>query len=230
MATSPGPTTTGNKDSGVRDAIKAPKLTITVGTFEDNTNYVGPPEDSGEVFIDIMTHNRYEGDTHRYMLGCSSPDGFQGASVAFVQLCAPTLLWICDWTVCQANTDDPKIPDPFSVGEQWVLLDLHLEPAMLGLSPDGISVIRRISGTYVFGHKNPGNFSSYTNSPFTIAQWPRPTWLADTFNRTILASSLESQLITQNLAILRSLPAGGQGGNQGVNPNVNPADLVRKLP
>ena len=192
------PVTQGNRNPGAQDAFKPPKLTVTFGKVVDNPNYNGPAPETGQVFLDLMMNSRYEQDGHRYMAGVSSPAGFAGMTAAFFQLAAPTLLWICDWTVAQFNTE-PEVPDPFSVGDQWVLLDLHVEPPMMGLAPDGISPLRRISGTYVFGNKYAGDMSSYTTSAFAIAQWPRPQWMADTFQRTIPASSLKSDLITQNV-------------------------------
>lgn len=192
------PTIADNTEAGTQVAFPPPQLSITFGAVEENPNYK-PPTNANQVFMDLMYCNRYEGDAHRWMLGISSPNGFQGASTAFVQLAAPTLLWICDWTVAQYNTV-PQVPDPFSVGSEWVLLDMHVEPAMLGLAPDGGSPLYRISGTYVFGHKNPGNFSNYQTSPFAIAAFPKPQWMADTFTRTVPAASLTAGLATPQAA------------------------------
>jgi hypothetical protein len=187
------PTTSENTLNGPLD-LPTVVPTITVGTVDAGQSAYNPPPDN-TVWTDYMINNRYEGDLHRYMAGISSPNGFQGASAAFFQLAAPTVLWVCDWTALLIN-GPPQCPDPFSVGDDWVLLDYHLEPAMLGLAADGVSATYRLSGTYFFGQKNPGQQSNYANSVFSTAQYPRPPWLDDVFMRKIPAESLMSALIT----------------------------------
>lgn len=199
------PSVADNTTAQVQTDIPPVIPTVTYGVIEDNENWTGPDSSSGEVFADLMMMNRYEQDGHRYMLGVTSPNGFEGSSAAFCQLAAPTTLWICDWTVAQYNTV-PQIPDPFSVGSGWVLLDIHLEPAMQGLAPDGVSVLWRISGTYFFGNKSPGAMSNYNNSVIAQANFPRPQWLADTFPRSIPASALTTGLVNKEQDTQRRKP------------------------
>lgn len=189
------PYTNNNETAGVLNG-PPPKITITVAPVDPNgAAYAGPAPATGKIIPDYMITNRYEGDTHRYMAGLSSPGGFNGASVALFQLCAPTLLWICDWTAMQFQSE-PDIPNPFAAGSEWEILDIHLEPAMLVVAGDGISPAYRISGTYFFACKNPGKFSSYGDSVFALAQHPRAPWVQDIFNRRIPADALKSDIMT----------------------------------
>lgn len=58
---------------------------------------------TASITTDYMAYNTYEWDNHKFMGGVTSPNGFQGKSVVFYQLCNPTLLWICRWTACKFN-------------------------------------------------------------------------------------------------------------------------------
>lgn len=147
------------------------------------------------VWADYVINNRYEEDKHTYMMGVTSPTGFQqgssnnttNATVSFVQLASPTLLWIADWTVARFN-EKPKIPN-YDIGGGWVLLDKHIEPGMLTVSADGATVLYRISGTYFFGHKNP---SSKIQNDINFS---RPPWLDDFVDRTVPDTMFEFNLI-----------------------------------
>lgn len=119
-----------------------------------NNEMADPTPPYATIWTDAYVHNRYEGDKRRYMMGITSPDGFQGKSVAAVQLASPTLLWVSDWTM-QRTGEVPDIPDPNLVPDDWVLLDVHYDPAPLKLGRDGRTPIYRVSGTYVYGHLNP---------------------------------------------------------------------------
>src|SRR5258708_321376 len=109
--------------------------------------------DGNGVWTDYEIFNRYEGDKHIYMLGLTSPTPFQGKSVAFVQIAAPTLLWICEWTSCRV-TKIPFVPNPVVSDPNWVLLDIYYETAGLAYASDGVSPLYRLSGVYVYGHAN----------------------------------------------------------------------------
>lgn len=198
-------------DNGLNGELRVPftQRTIEVGEVAAGESSFIPQDQEDAVWADYMITHRYEGDLARYMLGVASPNGYRGKKAAFVQLHAPTLLWIVDWTAMQFNAP-PQVPDPFSVGADWELLDVVLEPAMLGLASDGVSAPYRFSGTYVFGHTNPGECTGYTNSPFTIVQFPRPPWLEDIYIRKVPADALASQLITWQ----------GGGGNLRAAPGV----------
>lgn len=185
-----------NENNNTEQATSPPFVaaTIQVANIAGGESEYIPPADASE-WADYRVFHRYESDLCRYMMGVASPQGYRGSSVAFVQLHAPKVVWIVDWTACKEGAQ-PNVPDPFSVGSQWVLLDVHLESAMLGLKPDGQTVVWRLSGTYFFGHRNPGDGTAYSTSVFNIAQYPRAPWLDDGFTRNIPASALESALIS----------------------------------
>ena len=146
------------------------------------------PDVQGSVFTDYVVRNRFEKDMRRYMLGITSPNGFQGDSVAFVQLAAPTLLWIADWTACRWNSP-PPIPDPESVIGDWVLLAVMPETGAVTVGPDGRTGLYRISGTYIYGNRRP-NANVYRNVNF-----PRMPWLDDSLDRSVPENSLQPNII-----------------------------------
>ncbi len=145
------------------------------------------------IYTDYRVMNRFEADGHKYMLGITSPGGFNGGSAAFVQLAAKTLLWISDWTASRMG-DFPIIPNPEPVDTSWVLLDEHVEPAQLSVAADGVTPFYRISGTYVYGHKNPAA------TTIRDIMFPRPPWLADAFPRTMSNSQMQQGIINVNRA------------------------------
>ena len=150
------------------------------GRFEENKN-----DDS--IWEDYVAVNHYEWDYHRYMLGITSPKGFQKSRAAFVQLAAPTLLWIVDWSAARWNKQ-PTIPAPVLSDEDWVLLDEHYEPSMLVVGADGVTPFYRISGTYVYGQKNPDPDS------FEQMNYTRTPWLQDKYDRSIPANEVEETI------------------------------------
>ena len=105
---------------------------------------------------DYEIRSHYESDKHRYQMGITSPGGFQGASVAFVQLASPTLLLVVDWTAGQVGAK-PKIPPAESLDSNWILLDEIHYLGMVNVTPDGASSYYRESGTYVYGCRNPAS-------------------------------------------------------------------------
>lgn len=110
------------------------------------------------IYQDFYTNHRYETDHHIYMMSIASPNGFQGAKAGFVQLASPVTLLLVDWSVehlAEAN-EYPDYPDPASLADDNTIhMDTIVEPATLTLSPDGRGVVKRISGTYVYGFKDP---------------------------------------------------------------------------
>lgn len=192
-----------------------PQATVIVGTvsLDDNSGKF----DSGVVpdcYTDVVMLNRYENDKHIYMGGITDPNGFQGASVAFVQLCSPTTLWVCDWTISSFR-EQPASPDPKASNQDWILMDEHWEPRHLLISPDGSTQLYRISGTFVYGHKNPNV------DPHKDIAFPRPPWLQDVFDRSMPASKLKRGL-TEGGAM--SSPAPAQTGTKGST--ISPAQQV----
>ena len=144
----------------------------------------------GGIWNDYLVDNRYEKDLHRYMMGMTSPNGFKNASVAFVQLAAPTLLWVADWTASRFGKR-PIIPKSDPPTTDWVLLDEQVEPATITALPDGVSAVYTISGIYVYGHKNP-NASIIEDVCF-----PLPPYLEDSFpeGRHMQSSDLQANIL-----------------------------------
>lgn len=156
-------------------------------------------DDQG-VWADYMIKSRYERDPHTYMAGVASPGGFQGASVAFFRLTAPTLLWIVDWTAARFATQ-PDIPSNEPQGNNWVLLDEIVEPAMITVGPDGVTPLYRISGTYVYGNINP------SADVLKNVSYGRPPWLQNNFDRS-MPTSLEQKDLMDSSSV-----AAQQQGN-----------------
>jgi len=151
---------------------------------DDSGKFVEEPNQS---YTDYRIHNRYERDNGIYMMGITSPGGFQNKSVAFCQLYSPTLLWICDWTSARWDKE-PDVPSPTPYDQNWVLLDVHFEYVNITVAVDGTSALYRSSGTYVYGHTRPA-----ANMLVNMA-YPRPPWLQDSFTRTIPQSTLKQGL------------------------------------
>lgn len=133
------------------------------------------------IWEDWFIRNTYPSDYHRYALPLTSPGGFQGATCAFVQLAAPTSMWVCDWS-CEYRTnpgDYPKYPDPRPTDQNIVILDIKLIPDMVLLGADGTSPIYRISGTYVYGYRDPLKAALYHG---------RPPWMTQKIPRAVVDS------------------------------------------
>lgn len=177
---SPAPT------AGVNAAV----ITIGEVSADDSAAKYILPTDGGFIWTDYEINNRYESDKKIYMMGITSPGGFNGASVAFAQIASPTLLWICDWTASRFNKQ-PIAPNSASVNTNWILLDEHLEPAMLVVGEDGVTPYYRLSGTYVYGNLNPSAIVANDIS-FT-----RPPWLEDVFSRNMPLELFQSGLMEQ---------------------------------
>lgn len=180
-----------------------------VRTDDAESKFINDKVPSG-VVVDYRVRSIYESDKHRYMLPVTSPDGFQGDSVAFVQLASPTLLWVVDWTASRAATP-PDVPaadivaraalrgavlggaglagEGLQATREWVLLDQHLEPNMITVMTEGNIPLYRISGIYVYGHRRP-NADVAKN-----IKYPRPPWLKDEFDRTMPTGKFKHGLI-----------------------------------
>lgn len=170
---------------------KIPVAQINVGTLfptSQDALFLGPNNASPGIFNDYMVLSHYEGDKHRYMMGVTSPNGFQGNSVAFVQLASPTLLWIADWTASKVGSQ-PEMPSTTPADPNWVFLDEQHEPAMITLMADGRSVLYRISGIYIYGHKNP------SENVITHVNFGRPPWMQDTTDRQVSLGKMQGSII-----------------------------------
>lgn len=137
------------------------------------------------IYTDYFIKNRYEYQRRICMMGVTDtyPESTE-SSAAFVQLAAPTLLWVADWTASRLG-GKPTLPSPTAgitgSSNNWVLLHEHYEPAMISLGADGQSLLYRISGTYVYGSKDPSIDTSEDMS------YPVPPWL-DTDNAEVAVS------------------------------------------
>lgn len=189
-----------SQDNPATQELIVPVVSIQEGpVLEDNivTNKI-IESDSPSIFVDYEVRNHYERDGHIYMAGLTSPTPFQGNSVAFFQLAAPTLLWIADWTAARFF-QQPPIPDPNSVGDNWILLDGHFTLADIKPGPDSETPFYRITGTYIYGCKNPS--SEITRE----LEFGRPAYLnADTFPRTISLEALQPGIINNVQSVLRT--------------------------
>lgn len=175
--------------------------TVTIGNVPTDDNFGLYTNQANGIleWVDYRVENRYERDGHIYMMGVTSPSGdITGAQAAFVQMAKPTQLWIADWTAARWSAV-PLIPDPTLLAQSqsstgnWILLDEHIQAAMLTLNPDGITGLYRISGTYVYGCVVP---SSRTTADVTF---PKPPWMGGVFTRTVPQEVL-TQGIINNVA------------------------------
>lgn len=171
--------------------------------------------DEGEiaegVWTDYVVVNHYERDKQRYMMPVTSPDGFDGDSVAFAALAGETLLWYSDWSAEKMGAA-PSIPDPEQDDPNIILLDELVEPAILLLKPDD-SVVYRISGTYVYGFKNPKDVTFYHG---------RPPWMDQTVDCAVSPGQYRAGIIRCNTST--GQPSQASPLNLAVN---DPSDIPR---
>lgn len=166
------PWTTDNPATGNQNN---PNTTVTISPVptDDFDARVIPPDSDQDIYTSYKISNRYVNPQRRYMLGITSPAGFNGQSAAFVQLASQTMLWITDWTALKTNSK-PKIPFPTPADDRWVLLAKYWTPAMVIPNPtDGVTPLFRISGTYIFGLKDP------SEETLVDTTFPRPPWAED---------------------------------------------------
>lgn len=163
-------------------------VTVDILAPEDYEAKYIPPQNPTEVYTDYTIYCKYYSEKHRYMMPVTSPGGFQGGRAAFVQLAAPTLLWIADWTAARSAVA-PNIPDPTPRDPNWILLFDSYEPTSFVILDDGETPVYRISGIYIYGCKLPAD------QVIKNVNYPRPAWIDDVFNRSIPTSALEQGLI-----------------------------------
>ncbi len=185
---------------------QTPILQVNVGPLSDvmpvgsngkftKTNEIG--EFVSAIWADYEISNRYEYHPNILMNGVTSPAPFQGASVSFVQIAAPTLLLVCDWT-CARLAKMPIAPST-TCPDDWIFMWASPETAPVNVGPDAETPIYRISGVYVFGHKNPGD------TVFANINFPRLPYILDEFTRRIGDNNTEENLIFSNTTnILRT--------------------------
>jgi len=167
-----------------------PQATVTVAPIrvdDQQAGYVAEQGASRNV-TDYRVENRYEEDPHRYMLGITAPEGFNGDAAAFVQLAAPTLLWIADWTAAKWGSV-PQIPSPIAGDPDWILLARSHQLASPVFPANGTTPLYRISGTYVYGKRRPADDVT-ENLVF-----PRPPWMTPNINRKVGVEKLTRGII-----------------------------------
>ncbi len=182
-------------------------LEIEVGDVEFNFGEGGSqspvinPANIVEPYYKIV--NKYERDLHRYMMGITSPNGFQDASVAFVQLASPTLLWVAEW-VASSIGGKPSIPDMSVRNPDWVLLDEWQIPGMVDVMKNGQTIYYPHAGVYVYGHKNPSSVM-INDINYACPPWIEPS---------AITRNVEQQQLNPNMI------DNEQGNNAGNNVNL----------
>lgn len=161
-------------------------------------------KDTNGSWPDYKLTNRYINPSQARMMGISSPAGFAGSTVAFIQLSAPTLLWICDWTALRSNSK-PLLPNPNLINPDWVLLDKYISPFMVGVASDMTMPLYRVTGRFIYGNKRP--------DPNLLADmsFPRPPWLDDVFDRTLSQDMFVGDLSTNSRRPPKNVVAAAPG-------------------
>lgn len=162
-------------------------VSVTLGAVQMDQGTDWIEVDGGE-WGPCRIRSRFEKDPNIYMMPISSPNGFQGQSVAFVQVAAPTLLWIVEWAVSRWR-NSPTAPNPSVNDSNWVLLNDYWSPDDAKEGQGGDIPFFALRGRFVYGHKNPDP-STWHN-----VTYPRCPWIEDIFSRAIPDSSLEQGLI-----------------------------------
>lgn len=179
------------------EGMNSPSLSITWGRVspDDNSSAFLVPSKPG-IMTDYMIHSGFEKDHHVYMLGITSPQGFQGDSVAFVQLAAPTMLYVVRWTASRWG-QIPKAPDPYMIGNGRILMDEHYDTVPILVNAGGQVPLYRWSGVFIFGAKAP------KKRGVDEVSFPRHPDIADVFNRVPSEQeNMDSTLLTPNGGML----------------------------
>lgn len=159
--------------------LGSPNTSVIIEPIDDGpmkSSWV-PENQPDAIYVDYMIDSSYEESPHTYMAGVTSPDGFDNNQAAFFQLAATTKLWVVRWTALRLNKK-PEVPAKLS-DTNWVYLGGKLEPFMLGILPTGNGTLWRLSGTYYYGAKNPGD-NIEDNTAFPIVPF-----LQQAFNRSL---------------------------------------------
>lgn len=166
------------------------ELFATIAQAGEEQDFDAAYQPAGDVGVwnDYNISTVYEKDYGRYMMGITSPDGFNGDSVAFVQLKSPTLLLLASWTASKYGAK-PVLPNAELTDPNWVLLDEQHSPVMLSVAGDSATPLYEYSGVYVYGHRRPSSLT------FTDIQFSRPPFLQDIFDRTLSAADFQPTLI-----------------------------------
>ncbi len=172
-----------------KDKVVVAEISVGAVTF-DEPSYFRDENELGGPIADCMIHNHFMRDNHVYLASLTVPEPYEGATVGAVRLGGATLLWVCEWTVCQLVSpgQHPPVPDP-SPPPGWLLLDVRAVPAMTSLGPSGLDGVYRIAGSYVYGKVAP------SDNPFDDVAYPYAPWLKDgVFPRLVPSSALKNWL------------------------------------
>lgn len=212
-------------DNALVQAENDTAVTITVAevTFDDQLALY--KTDASGLWADYKIRNRYVDNAGVYMNGVTSPAGFNGTSVSFVQLSAQTLLWVAEWSALKVG-DQPEAPGKTPSDSNWVYLKGYREPVMIVTAADGQTPLYRLNGVYVFGHKNP--------SPDVVANinYAVPPYLYDPFDRTQPATKMVQGIIDGHGASRgnTNYVPGGPGGQQGGRGTTNGPQTTPGVP
>lgn len=183
-----------------------PFVSVATGNIEPDTPIGAYKEfegsDTAAVWGDYAIINRVHQSRHVYMMGLTSANGFPingiQQTVAFAQLCNPTILWIMKWTTKRSKVQ-PKIPNPITADPNWVLLDRIPETRDVNVHLNGTTSIYRISGIYVYGHRRP------SDDVINNIVFPIPAWMDATgFDRVLTAQIYEFGLGDTGNRVLRA--------------------------
>ena len=106
---------------------------------------------------------------------------------------------IADWTAAKLKAQ-PEVPSTAN-GNNWILLRDNYQPAAIVIGPDGQTPLYRISGTYVYGCKNP-NILTIQDITFPLPPFINPAGL----DRTMPINKLKPGLITAQSNLFSAVP------------------------
>jgi len=148
---------------------KTPKARVTVRRpypYDDNTspNKYDKKQTDEMPYIGYSIDVRISKDMNTFQLPVGSSE--KNAECRFASVAAPVSKKIVNWSVARAGKH-PDLPDP-DVGEDHVLLNVVISPAVTTLAPDGNTERFSISGTYTYGLRKPLDFTK----DIPVASWP----------------------------------------------------------
>ncbi len=187
---------------GVGGIAAGAAATVTFGQVTAGNDQAGRVKARpGGVFTNYGIKNSYEKDTHTYMAGVSSPNGFNGQKAAFFQLYTDTLVLVCRWTAVRWGKQ-PIIPSEKPSNQNLQYLYGHVETMNVTTGPNWNTALYSINGTYVYGFKT---FDPALLNNVSFALDPR---FQDTFtNGRNMPVSLE------DITLMEAQNVGAGGGN-----------------
>lgn len=166
-------------------------MSVITNGIQASTDILGKYAETTQSWTDWMVYNVYGRDNNVYMMGITSPSGFNGNKAVFCKLATETQIWCCDWTAC-SFIGQPTIPSSTPNDSRWVYLSKDMETASIAVAADGVTPIYRISGKYYYGCTDPNT------EMLNDISYARPPWLDNTFDRSQPISTLDSTLAEKN--------------------------------